>query len=35
MSEDMTDKLIGLILLIVLIYGIAVYYLTKDDDNER
>lgn len=32
MSEGMTDNLIGLILLIVLIYAIAVYFLTKDDD---
>jgi hypothetical protein len=28
----MIDKFIGLILLIVLIYGICVYFLTKDDD---
>jgi hypothetical protein len=31
-GEDVIDHLIGLILLIVLIYCIAVYFLTKDDD---
>jgi membrane protein DedA with SNARE-associated domain len=31
-EEDMVDHLIGLILLIVVIYAIAVYFLTKDDD---
>jgi hypothetical protein len=31
-DEKMVDWFIGLILLIVVIYGIAVYFLTKDDD---
>jgi hypothetical protein len=31
-DEKLMDWFIGLILLIVLIYGIAVYFLTKDPD---
>jgi hypothetical protein len=31
-EEDMVDHLIGLILLIVVIYAITVFFLTKDDD---
>jgi hypothetical protein len=31
-DEKMVDWFIGLILLTVLIYGIAAYFLTKDDD---
>jgi hypothetical protein len=31
-GDDMVDRMIGLILLIVLVYCVAVFILTKDDD---